>query len=351
MRPLVTDLPEHTLHSGTVALDVRPRTGSDFAVLSRRVKDAGLLERRPGYYTAKITLTAGALVAGWVAFVLIGSSWWQLLTAVALGIAFTQVAFLGHDAGHKQIFRTRRASYVLGLLHANVAVGLSYGWWIDKHNRHHAHPNEIGSDPDIHSGALVFIPGEKRQHRLSRLLTRAQAWLFFPMLLLEGANLHLAGLLALRERPTRARWVEGSLLAVHVVGYLALVLLVLDPLQALAFIAIQQGVFGLYMGCSFAPNHKGMPILAPGEEPDFLRRQVLTSRNVRGGRFTDFLLGGLNYQIEHHLFPSMPRPSLRRAQRLVRGFCHEKGIAYAETSLVTSYRLTLGHLHSVGGQA
>jgi fatty acid desaturase len=325
-----------------------PRRGSDYAELSQRVKAAGLLARRPGYYAVKIGLTGALLAAGWAAFVLVGESWWQLVTAVFLGIAFTQAAFLGHDAGHKQIVRTRRASYVLGLLHGNLAVGLSYGWWVDKHNRHHAHPNEIGGDPDIGPGALVFVPGQDRRHRLTRLLTRAQAYLFFPMLLLEGVNLHVAGLLALRERHGKARWVEGALLLAHAAGYLAIVLVVLSPLQALAFVAVQQGVFGFSMGCAFAPNHKGMPILSRGEEPDFLRRQVLTSRNVRGGRFVDLVLGGLNYQIEHHLFPSMPRPNLRRAQALVREFCQEHHIPYSETSLLASYGLALRHLHAVG---
>ena len=92
-----------------------------------------------------------------------------------------------------------------------------------------------------------------------------------------------------------------------------------------------------------------MPILRPGEEPDFLRRQVLTSRNVRGGRLVDFALGGLNYQIEHHLFPSMPRPNLRRAQVIVRRFCLDRGISYTETSLVASYGTSLRHLHAVRG--
>jgi fatty acid desaturase len=323
------------------------RRGSDFAALSRQIKDAGLMAPRPGYYAAKIVGTAVLFFAGWAAFFLLGRSWWQIATAVVLGIAFTQVAFLGHDAGHKQILRTRRGSYVLGLLHANLAIGLSYGWWIDKHNRHHAHPNEIGSDPDIGTGVLVFIPGEGRQHRMTRLVTRAQAYFFFPLLVLEGLNLHLAGLLALRERPARARWLEGALLAAHLIAYTAVVLLVLSPAQAIVFVVVQQGVFGLYMGCSFAPNHKGMPILQPGEEPDFLRRQVLTSRNIRGGRVVDLVLGGLNYQIEHHLYPSMPRPSLRRAQPLVRSFCQQRKIAYTETSLLASYGLSLGHLHAV----
>jgi fatty acid desaturase len=107
-------------------------------------------------------------------------------------------------------------------------------------------------------------------------------------------------------------------------------------------------VFVLYLGCSFAPNHKGMPTLTAAEELDFVRRQVLTSRNVRGSRPVDFLLGGLNYQIEHHLFPNMPRPNLRRAQPLVRAFCRQHGLPYVEASLFGSYAEAVRHLHAVG---
>jgi fatty acid desaturase len=123
---------------------------------------------------------------------------------------------------------------------------------------------------------------------------------------------------------------------------------VLSPLQAVAFIVVQQGLFGLYLGCAFAPNHKGMPTLTDADELDFLRRQVLTSRNVRGSWPVDWLLGGLNYQIEHHLFPNMPRPNLRRAQPLIRAFCQDHGLLYAEASLVGSYAQALRHLHTVG---
>jgi len=67
--------------------------GSDYAVISRRVKQAGLLDRRRGYYWAKIPLTLAGYVAGWVLFVVIGDSWYQAITAVVLGVVFTQVAF------------------------------------------------------------------------------------------------------------------------------------------------------------------------------------------------------------------------------------------------------------------
>ena len=97
--------------------------------------------------------------------------------------------------------------------------------------------------------------------------------------------------------------------------------LVLSPVKAVVFMIVQQGLFGLYLGCSFAPNHKGMPILDAADQSDFLRRQAITSRNVRSGWLTDLALGGLNYQIEHPRLPSMPRPNLRRSQALIGAFC------------------------------
>jgi fatty acid desaturase len=111
---------------------------------------------------------------------------------------------------------------------------------------------------------------------------------------------------------------------------------------------VQQALFGLYLGCSFAPNHKGMAMLDADDQSDFLRRQVLTSRNVRGNWLVDFALGGLNYQIEHHLFPSMPRPNLRHSQELIRAFCHQHGLPYCQTGLVDSYAQALSHLNAVG---
>jgi fatty acid desaturase len=326
--------------------------GSDYARLSRQVKQAGLLNRRPGYYAVKIVLTLGLFGLGWVGFGLLGRSWYQLLIAAFLAVAFTQVAFLGHDAGHRQVFRSRRANDLLGFVHGNLLVGLSFGWWIDKHNRHHAHPNTEGADPDIASGVLAFTTDQARGRTsvLGRAMARWQAWLFWPLLLLEGLNLHVASVRALFDGSRRhhSRAVEAALLTAHAGGYLGVLFVFLSPWQALAFLAVQQGLFGLYMGASFAPNHKGMPILPAGDRTDYLRRQVLTSRNVRGGLVTDFVLGGLNYQIEHHLFPSMPRPNLRRAQRLVRDYCQRHGVSYREDTLISSYAQTLRHLDAVG---
>jgi fatty acid desaturase len=323
--------------------------GSDYAILARQVRQAGLLDRRPRYYAWKIALTATALVLGWAAFAVVGNSWLQLGVAVFLAAAFAQTGFLGHDAGHSQVFRSRRANELLGLACGNLATGFSYGWWTRKHNRHHAHPNTEGADPDIMISVLAFSAATVREARgATRLIYRYQAYLLIPMLFFEAVSLHASSIRTVTRRGCRRPAWEASLLAAHFAAYLSAVFLVLPPVKAVVFILVQQGLFGFYLGCSFAPNHKGMPVLAASDKTDFLRRQVLTSRNVSGGWLTDFALGGLNYQIEHHLFPSMPRPNLRRAQALVAAFCADRGVPYTRTSLPGSYGQALRHLDTVG---
>jgi fatty acid desaturase len=266
-----------------------------------------------------------------------------------LAIVFTQVGFLAHDAGHKQIFTSGRANDIAGILLANLAVGLGYSYWTDNHNRHHAHPNTDGKDPDIDIGALAFTPGQAGgRGRFARFAYRYQAYFFFPLLLLTALGLHVDSAHYLASRAGRSRPWERVLFAAHVVGYLAVVFWVLSPVKAAVFILVQQWLLGLYLGVSFAPNHKGMPILDADDEGDFLRRQVLTSRNIRGGPLVDLVFGGLNYQIEHHLFPSMPRPNLRHAQPLIGQFCRKHGLPYVQTSLIGSYAQTLRHLNTVG---
>jgi fatty acid desaturase len=322
---------------------------SAYTQLSRQIRQAGLLERRHGWYAARMAVNLALLAAGWVAFAALGDSWWQLVTAVYLAGVFTQLAFVGHDAGHRQLFRSRPANNLIGLVHANLLVGISFDWWVAKHNRHHTNPNHEDLDPDISITALAFTEGQaSSRHGLVRLVARYQAWLFFPLLVLEAAHLHLASSKAVLRGSGRANVVEGVLLVAHVAGYLTALVWVLSPLQAVVFVLVQQGLFGLYLGCSFAPNHKGMPTLSEADELDFLRSQVLTSRNVRGSRFVDTLLGGLNYQVEHHLFPSMPRPNLRHAQPLVREFCLRHDLPYTEATLLGSYTEALRHLHAVG---
>ncbi|MGW9030442.1 fatty acid desaturase family protein [Streptomyces sp. NPDC055722] len=327
----------------------RPDAGSDFARLSQRITEAGLLRRRPGYYTVRLALVIALLAGGWAAFVALGDTWWQLAVAAFLALMFSQVALVAHDLAHRQVFRKRRASALWGRLFGNLGIGMSYSWWMNKHTRHHANPNHEELDPDVAPDILVWSTEQARNSSgLARFIGGHQAFLFFPLLTLEGFNLHVASVGALRSPSMNNRLLEGTLLFLHMAAYVSALFLVLSPGKAVAFLAVHQCLFGVYLGCTFAPNHKGMPTFTGDTRPDFLRRQVLTSRNVRGGRLTDMMLGGLNYQIEHHLFPSMPTPHLRRAQVLVRAYCTEIDVPYHETTIIQSYHEALTHLHQVG---
>ena len=311
------------------------------------VHQAGLLERSPARYVPRLVALGVMAGAGLAALLWLGDSWWQLALAAYLGVVFAQLGFLGHDAGHQQIFRTRRWNDRLGLLLSNLGVGLSYGWWVDKHNRHHRHPNEVGLDPDVQRNVLAWTEEQAQSQRGPlQFVARHQAAFFFPLLLLEGWNLHVGSVRTLL-RKKRGRWSELTLLTIHTAGILALLFAVLSPVQALAFIAVQQSVFGLYLGSTFAPNHKGMQIIDGTQRPDFFRRQVLTSRNITGGRLMSTVFGGLNYQIEHHLFPSMPSRNLPRCRPMVKAFCAAQGVPYAETSVLESYRRSLHYLGSL----
>jgi fatty acid desaturase len=322
-------------------------TSSDYAELMADVQRAGLLERSFAPYVPRVAALAVMVAAGIIMLLRLGDSWWQVAMAAYFGVVFAQLGFLGHDAGHQQVFRAKKWNDRFGLLISNLGVGLSYGWWVDKHNRHHRDPNVVGRDPDVDRNVLAWTDQQANGQRgVLRLIARHQHVAFFPLLLLEGWNLHVGSARALARR-SRGRVLESSLLLGHVAGSLALVLTVMSPLKAVVFVAAQQSVLGLYLGSVFAPNHKGMDMPAGGGRSDFLRRQVLTSRNIVGGHVTAAVFGGLNYQIEHHLFPSMPSRNLRLCRPLVKDFCAREGVAYTETTVRASYARVLGYLNSV----
>jgi fatty acid desaturase len=328
------------------------RFTSTYSGLHREVRLAGLLRRRYGFYWAHMSGAVTAFAALWVCVALIGNSWWQLLPAVAMGFVCAQFGFIGHDAAHRQVFASHRWNEWTARVLSGAFAGLSYGWWIAKHNRHHAAPNQEGKDPDIGPGALAFTPAVVAQARTrpGRWFRHHQGWLFFPLLTLEGVNLHVESVRTVlrKSRAIKHRRFEGGLVFARLSGWLAAVFLLLPPGKAVAFVAVQTAVFGVLLGAAFAPNHKGMPVVPATMKLDFLRRQVLMSRNIRGGPVVDFMMGGLNHQIEHHLFPSMPRPNLRRARSLVQAHCAEHGIAYTETSLRESYVIVVRHLNAIG---
>ncbi|QAY74897.1 acyl-CoA desaturase [Agromyces protaetiae] len=328
----------------------RPNPVQSYTALSRVVRESGLLRRARWFYLSLFAVLVLALAGTLAGMVLFGDSWFQLLMAGALGIIFTQFAFLAHEASHRAVFTSGPANDRAGRMLAAGFVGMSYAWWMSKHTRHHANPNRVGKDPDIEFDTISFTEESAAAQRgVIAWITRRQGYLFFPLLLLEGVNLHVISLRTLlAKRRIEGRGLELSVIGARFAVYLTLVFWLMPFGMAMAFLGVQLAVFGVYMGASFAPNHKGMPIVPADAKLDFFSKQVLTSRNISGGIWANALMGGLNYQVEHHLFPSMARPYLGRARQIVREHCATTGTPYSETTLVRSYGIVIRYLNRVG---
>ena len=278
-------------------------------------------------------------------------SWAQTALAVALAIVVVQVVFLSHDAAHRQIFKSNRANEIAALVMGGpdrrnkpvvVEQQAQQASCDTQHHRQGLRHRTVG-------GALLSPLSNHPRSSLGRLLYERQGWWFFPLLMVEEINLQVQSVIAVLSRPAiKRRWAEISLMSVRLLGYPALLFIFLPAGKAAAFIGIQAAVTGLYLGAAFAASHIGMPILPHDSRIDFFRRQVLTSRNVAGGRIAGWAMGGLNWQIEHHLFPSMPRPNLRRSVPLIRGYCAEKQVTYHQLTIFVAWATVVRHLNRVG---
>src|SRR5579859_7364725 len=325
------------------------RERSDYAIVKRRVRDAGLLEKQPWFYVRSIVAKLSLLAACLAVFALFRNPWVQAANAVFLAFVSGQLGFQLHDSGHRQMFAKGWLNALVGLMTGDLLLGMSYGWWVDKHNQHHANPNHVDFDPDINNLAIAYNQDQALERRGAlRLLAAYQAFAFFPMLFLLGVSMHMSGISFLRSGKAKRPKLEVALLVVHAVVYVGALVFLMGPWLALLVIVIHKATGGFYMASVFAPNHKGMPQMDGSMQLDFLRTQVLTARNVRSGAATDLWYGSLNYQIEHHLFPAMPRNRVRAAHQIVRAFCGEVSVPYYETSMLQSYRELLSYLHEVG---
>jgi fatty acid desaturase len=326
-----------------------------FERLARHVKSVGLTVPRPRYYTLLLLANTGLLAAGWAAFGWVGDSWWVLLIAPYLAFLYGQTGLIAHDIGHRQVFRNRKTIDITGYLYGNLLIGVSKGWWINHHNRHHSNPNHLELDPNILRSQVIYSTSQlpTRRGAINRFIIRHQSWLFFVIILLDGVYLHLAGYLAVALGAVkRNRVLDVGLLTVHLVIYFGVVFYLLPPSKAITFVLAHQLLFGLYMGLVFAPNHKGLPVRGgESESLDWARRQIITSRNLVSNRVIDYIYGGLNYQIEHHLFPTMPSVNLRRTRPIVIEFCRQHELPYVEMSLTASYREVSRFLGEISEQS
>ncbi len=206
---------------GQPSSPIPPSRPGGYADLAAEIRGLGLMRRRPGFYAV---LFAGMLLA-------LGASppWMAAAPRLLVGAAARAGARGGLHPARASSATTRRtarspaASGPAGGSRwspANLLNGLSYGWWLDKHNAHHAHPNDLESDPDVYAGAVVFDAGQAVGRRgVAGWATRHQAWLYVPMLIFEGLNLHVSSVRAVLRPGLRHRRVEVVLLACTYAAY------------------------------------------------------------------------------------------------------------------------------------
>lgn len=269
--------------------------------------------------------------------------WWVLLAGVC-GAVMVQIGFVGHDVTHGHLSSHATYQLALSLICWNLLLGLSVQWWRDKHSTHHKHTHVLGIDPDLYPLFAFDAKRAANMTGLHRWIVRHQHWLFW--ITLAGARLYFQWLSVayLLKRGGALRWAEWCLLIAHHLGFWYAVFTFL-PQHGFTFIAVSYAVTGVYMGIVFATNHLGMPH-ATASNGDRIW-QAAHTRNIRTGIFGNYFFGGLNLQIEHHLYPAQPRYRLYRLVDQTRARCEQAGVPYHEQRLLPALRDVYASLRTV----
>jgi fatty acid desaturase len=318
-----------------------------YASLKADVVGAGILRRSLSFYLPLIAVSfAGYALSAWA--IIAWTAYAPLLAACLSFTFFTvQLAGLMHDAGHRAVFSSIRLNDLLGLA-TTGSIGMVFDNWTERHNQHHARPNQEGADPDME---IPFLALSRKDYEAKdvaqRFTTRWQAYYYYPLGALVSFSNRLGSLSYFARNRTRAN-VARFALYLPAIFVLFAGPFVAFPLEKAVFVFfIVHVTTGVYLASCFAPNHKGMPTFAADAEVSFLEQQVATSRNVRGGLMTDVMIVGLNHQVEHHLFPSCPRNKLHLLSSHVRRVCQEQGIDYCEVSFLRTNQTLVKHLHGI----
>ena len=287
--------------------------------------------------------------------------------AIVLALFWQQCGWLAHDFLHHQVFAYRGLNNLVGLVVGNLYQGFSVNWWKNKHNHHHAVPNvtdaPTGGDPDIATMPILFwseklYEGEDLE-KLPKWMLRNQGVLYWPIMCFARLSWLMQSAMYQRE-PVNAFVTSGLmymteclLLFAHHALFVALVMRIDGWLLRAMFAAVSQALGGLFIAVVFTVGHNAMDVLTEAElrNTDFIRLQVKTTRDVTPHWFTDWFCGGLNYQVEHHIWPTIPRHNLPQAAKLLQSFCAKYGIEYSMESLVEGNRQVWDHLGALAKAA
>jgi fatty acid desaturase len=271
----------------------------------------------------------------------------RALAIATLAFFSVQAGFVAHEAGHGAITRDRRLATLLGHVFHTLLTGLSSSYFRHIHGLHHPHCNDRGRDPDMQSEFVaMYRQSALSKTGLGKLISRHQGFLIWVLIGLQGFTLKIDGLSFVRRNPRRTR-LDQLFLLLHAVLWSVPPVLVLGFQDAWLNYSLVTMLIGFYVGSIFVVNHVGTRVIEPDESISFFRQEISVTRNLGASRLHDFIFGGVNNHIEHHLFPSMPTGRLRAARRITREFCRRHGIPYKEMSWLEAAREVTRHFKAM----
>lgn len=298
-------------------------------------------------------LTILFVAALWLSW--FGNSWMEYAVAwIALALLLAQFAFVGHDAGHGSTTRKPAINRAIGQFSMTLVAGLAFDEWIARHRAHHRFCQDESRDPDMAVAfvASLTVESKLRKGFLGRLLTRCQfVHIWFLTLLFGHSQRHLSQIAGLCN-PRRHR-IDAAMLILHFTLWFGVPCLLLNvPIHAaLLAYAIPATLLGPYLAAIFWVNHIGMPLIRNVESFSFFEHQIVTSRTITNPPAWDWLFGGLNYQIEHHLFPRVASSRLPAVQAIVRRHFALHQIAYNGVPWHEAVRMIAAHFRQVARAA
>jgi fatty acid desaturase len=331
------------LHEGACPPEPSDHT-SDLKELYADLGRRGMLEPSHFWHWKLLFWTPTFLLSYLGLVVLPFGPLWLLLAPLS-AVALLTMGFVGHDAGHYAMSKRRWVNDVWGQFGMTLLCGMSFGFWRSRHNLHHTHCQEIDGDPDMHFGVLfsVYPNSANWQTPLGRMFLRIQKWAFWPLASFYWVTLRYDAIRDLFQRPKETR-VDRFLLPLHWVLLLVVPGLIWSwPAAIIAYLTVSC-LSSLMTASVFIPNHIGMRRLDKGEKVSYLEQQITTSRNITNPRWFDFYFGGLNSQIEHHLFPRIAHQRYRAMRPIVQAFCRERGIPYEEATFARALASVGSHL-------
>jgi fatty acid desaturase len=311
----------------------------NFKELKDEVRAAGLLDRVPvrGSIEMILTLLSMAIlfyiVVNWAT--LPTESLWA---AVGLGffmtIIWTRAVFISHDVLHTQYFKSKSLSFKLSYPFSALILSNSSAWWDFKHNvNHHTWCNVPQKDEDILAMDGAFAPG----HTGSKSWLRASKYLVFwgSMFFMYFAFIIQSYSFAIKNK----KWGELVMMLIHWPLIWGTIFYFLPLASAIVVFLTLNFTLSVWLAFGFITNHLGCEVFEKevGEKFSWMELQMRTSRSLTGGAFIHWFYGGLNTQIEHHLFPKAPRFNLLKVQDMTREFAKKHNIHYFETTPIQAY--------------